>query len=157
MTTKKNSQRKRCGIMFTDKTLTQQSHANETNINKIMARYKSTGIMTHEKNNKGSYGDFSNVVTYQEALHKIAEAEQMFMDLPATVRQQFANDPAYFLDYVQNPVNRKNLEDMGLIEKIEPDLYGKTPPSSTAPAQQSLKEEEAPPATKKQKDTQSSP
>ncbi len=101
-------------IFFRDKSLTQQQFGNESNINKIMERYQRDGVIDHLNNYNGNYGDFSNVNSYQESLHQIAEAEQMFMQLPSQVRKEFDNDPVAFVEFASNPANIDKLIELGL-------------------------------------------
>lgn len=100
---------------------TKQSFKDECDINKIMKRFKKT-VGTDYLNRfqgylDGRYGDFSEVADYRSALHQVRQAEEVFMALPAKVRGRFSNDPAQFLDFVQNPNNAEELVSLGLATK----------------------------------------
>jgi len=115
------NRQERVQLNFTLPTRTKQAFKDECDINKIVERFKQTqgpdfldklaGYVT------GTYGDFSNIPDYREALDQVKKAQQMFDALPATVRKEFDNDPAYFLDFCQNPDNNNKLLEMGLLSK----------------------------------------
>lgn len=93
---------------------TKQSFKAECDINAIMARYIKTGVIEHTARYAPQYGDFSDVKSYQEALHAVQEADAMFMSLPAQVRAKFDNDAGKFLDFVQDPSNVDEMGKLGL-------------------------------------------
>lgn len=66
---------------------------------------------------KPMYGDFSELPDLQEAMNAVREAEAMFMDLPAEVRERFGNDPVKLIQFVQNPDNLDEAEKLGLVPK----------------------------------------
>ena len=96
---------------------TKQSFADECNINKIIAKFRKTGMISHLKATGGHYGDFTGVTDYRQALDAIREADASFATLPADIRRRFDNDPAQFLQFVSNPENAEALKDMGLVPK----------------------------------------
>ncbi len=104
---------------------TKQSMGDECDINLIMAKYVKTGHLSHVNNHGASY-DFASGVSYHEAITLVTEADQMFAELPAQTRGRFANDPAGFLDFVQDPANEAEMREMGLLapetteEAVEP-------------------------------------
>ena len=99
--------------------ITEQSHKRETDINYILEDYKRTGFMKHAKENQGRYDDIS-VQDFQDAMFKVTEAQNMFNELPGGIRKEFDNNPARFLDFVQNPDNAQKLVDMGLAVAVTP-------------------------------------
>ena len=96
--------------------LTRQSFADETEINKILQRYRQTGVIEHVRAVQGRYGDFSMVPDYQTALNKIISAQEMFMSLPANIRSRFQNDPGEFLAFANDPKNEEEMIELGLIK-----------------------------------------
>lgn len=100
---------------------TKQSFAEESNINIIMRRYEKTGVLDHFNRHQGDYGNFLNAPDYHTALNGIRAAETAFMELPAGVRSKFQNNPAAFLDFVQNPDNLEEMVEMGLAKPLEAD------------------------------------
>lgn len=118
---------KRVQKEFKKPSRTQQSFKAECDINKIMERFKkSTGaeyLNRYQGYLSGEFGDFSEVGDYRTALEQVERARGVFMALPAKVRSQLANDPAEFLDFVQNPANSQALIDMGLAnpKQVQPE------------------------------------
>mgnify|MGYP000064304778 CR=1 FL=1 len=108
-------ERERVAVKPVGESLTQQSMAAETDINRIMKRYEKTGLLEHVNNYQGDYGDFTAAVDYHTALNQVMAARDMFMSLPASIRGEFANDPGLFLDFVEDPANRAKMEEMGLV------------------------------------------
>lgn len=97
--------------------LTKQEFLEESDINVIIARYRKTGVLPNTFGNVGSFGDFSEVTNFQDAMIKIQDAEDLFMSLPADIRYKFDNDPGKFLDFADNPENQDKLVEMKIIEK----------------------------------------
>lgn len=99
-----------------DKVLTEQSHKQMCEINNILRKYQKTGVIEHVNKHKPSYG-FASSVQFQEAMETVTVAQQMFDDLPSGLRNRFSNDPAQFLDFVQNPENEEEMIKMGLANR----------------------------------------
>lgn len=118
--------------------LTHQSLSQECDINVIMARYEKTGVIDYVQSRSPQYGDFSQVRDYRENLEMIINAQESFMALPAHVRLRFNNDPAQFLDYVQNPENIDGIRELGLLKDTssvvpKPNGEGSTPEGQETP------------------------
>lgn len=110
---------------------TQAQFKDECDINRIMKRYKNTGIPPAARRG-GVYGDFSNVGDYREALEKIQEAEEDFASLPSEVRSRFKNDPGRLIAFVSDPKNADEAVKLGLVapkvaEKTEKDVAAPAP------------------------------
>jgi len=93
---------------------TKQSFAEESNINVIMKKYEKTGLLDHLNTHEGNYGNFIGYADYHSSMNAIREAGEAFMTIPAGVRAKFGNDPALFLEFVQNPDNKEEMIKMGL-------------------------------------------
>jgi len=115
ITVKKALERHKGSVIDTGEGLTEQSHKQETDMNYILRDYKRTGFIRHAKENQGRYDDIS-VQDFQEAMFTVANATNMFNELPANIRKDFGNDPASFLGFVQNPDNQAKLQEMGIIK-----------------------------------------
>ena len=115
MVIKKALERHKGSTVDTGEGLTEQAHKNECDMNYILRDYKRTGFIRHAKDNQGRYDDVS-VQDFQDAMFIVAEANNMFAELPAAVRKDFNNDPAAFLGFVQNPENQEKLQSMGIIK-----------------------------------------
>lgn len=98
--------------------LTRQEFADECDINKIMASYEKTGVISHQNQRQPLYLDLENVPDLAEAMQIVDTAKTAFMTLPANVRREFDNDPVQFVQYVQNGDDEalKRLREWGLAE-----------------------------------------
>ena len=112
-------------IKFTQPSLTQQHSKDQVDINNIMKRYIKTGVLDHVAKYQPQYRD-NNATDYQESMNIVIKADEMFSELPAQARKHFDNDPAAFLDFVQDPANHDKLHELGLTDA--------PPPSAPAPA-----------------------
>ncbi len=100
--------------------ITKQSDALKSDINQIMARYITHGVVPLVGATP-TYGDFSNVDDYHTALNKVKAAQDSFMELPAAVRGHVDNDPGKFLDMVFDADRSQELVDLGLIPERIPE------------------------------------
>ena len=105
------------GITFTEPTKTQQQFEEECNINSIVKRYRETGVITHLAHENPLYGDFSEVLNYQDALSIVIDVEAKFEALPASLRKRFDNDPAQMLEFLQDESNYEEAVELGLLAK----------------------------------------
>lgn len=96
---------------------TKQSFADESNINTIMKKYEATGMLDHLNKHDGQYANFIAAPDYHTAMNAIRDAGEMFMEIPATIRAKFDNDPAQFLKFVQDPDNLDEMREMGLAHR----------------------------------------
>ncbi|AXL14730.1 internal scaffolding protein [Microviridae sp.] len=99
--------------VFTQPSMTQQHFKNECDINQIMAKHIRTGILDHVNKYEGVYHEITPP-SFHQAMDTIATANTMFEELPSKVRDNFKNDPARFLDWVQDPANKDKYHEMGL-------------------------------------------
>lgn len=109
---------KRVVYVNDEPSLTKQSFSDECDINVIMARFEKTGVLTSENAQSPRYGDFSDVIDYDESLRVVMEAEEAFMALPAKVRARFQNDPSEIIEFVRDPANLQEAVSLGLIEPV---------------------------------------
>jgi len=94
---------------------TKSEFHDECDINKIMARYRRTGVLPEYAHQAAAqYGDFSQIPSFAEMQHKIIAANELFGALPAIVRKQFDNDPGQFLEASQTAEGRSLLVKLGL-------------------------------------------
>lgn len=93
--------------------MTKQEFKDETDINKIMARYQRTGAIDHFAKWSPSYGEFS-ACDLQTAQNIVIRARQMFADLPSSIRN-LTESPEGFLKFVQDPQNAPKLVELGLV------------------------------------------
>lgn len=119
--------------------MTQQQFAAECDINNIMKKYDSTGLITHLAKRPAMYGDFSQIQDYQAMLDTIRYADEAFMTLPASTRQRFENDPQKLLTFLHDPKNYDEGVSLGFLKPRDPvtapaknanDSTNATPPKS---------------------------
>lgn len=113
----------------TEPSMAHQSFKDECDINNIMAKYVSTGLLEHQRAHQGRYGDFCDAPSYHEAMNQVAAVTQMFDALPAPVREHFGNDPADFLAAAGDPERQQELVELGLV-----DNQSQIVPPGTVPA-----------------------
>lgn len=91
----------------------QQQFKNDCDINIIMDRFEKNNALDHVSKHQPEYG-FTNPQTYHESLNIITQADSMFNDLPAKLRDEFANNPQAFLQFVQDPKNADRAKELGI-------------------------------------------
>lgn len=96
--------------------LTKQSDAVDCDVNVLFKRFERTGQLPNMIVRDATYGDFSNVPTYQEAVEVVRRADEQFQALDVSLRNRFDNDPSKFLAFVTDPANVDSLEEMGLLK-----------------------------------------
>ena len=119
------------GIVFEEPSLTDQSQYKDTDINNIVRRYQTTGLL----DSPGAvsfetlqYGDATLLPDYQTALDLVNSVESEFSSLPSEVREKFGHDPMQLLEALQDPTKQQMLQDIGLLSKpVDPTLVPKEP------------------------------
>lgn len=114
--------RKRVQLFCNDKSLTRQSFKAEVDINSIVAKARTTGLVSHLTVKRPMYGDFASVPMYQNALNIVNFARERFDELPAIVRERFSNDPLRMLVFLSDPKNASEGVSLGLLEPKAKDL-----------------------------------
>ena len=98
---------------FRGESLTVQSDKHGADINQIVGKFVKTGIMPNVKVGQPMFGDFVNVMNYQDALICVAHVEQQFDALPAHVRDRFKNSPSELIDFLSDADNRQEAVELG--------------------------------------------
>lgn len=88
---------------------TKQTFKDETDINKILQRAEIKGTISHLNKHQAKYGDFSTYNFFENQL-MLARGSEIFDDLPAELRKEFAQSPAKFFKYVNDPANKDDLK-----------------------------------------------
>ncbi|QCQ85100.1 internal scaffolding protein [Blackfly microvirus SF02] len=104
-----------------DENLVQQHMAAECDVNTIMKRYENSGVLTHVQSQAAEFGDFYDVTDFKTGTERLMATQALFMELPASIRDRFNNDPAKFIDYATDEKNLEELRKMGLAEPLPPD------------------------------------
>ena len=102
---------------------TEQCHRDECDINKIIAKYDRTGVLNHVNDFEARYEDLTGL-DYQTMLNTVANANSMFEGLPSEIRNQFANDPAKFISFMDDENNNEQMYEMGLKQRPIPEQIG---------------------------------
>lgn len=131
-------------------TRTKQSMKEECDINFIVAKFQKTGLIEHQRQHEGQYGEFAEI-DYHEAMNIVTTAQEMFLTVPSSIRKQFNNDPGAFIDFALNEDNREKLVEMGLVEPTRPPVPGlppvDPPPTTGSPTTPAADAPATPPAT----------
>lgn len=119
MFTSAYSEKKKVVVNFPEKGLTKQNFKKECDINHIMAKFQKTGAIEHRNAYQGQYGDIP-AITFHEAMNLVLDAQEQFMSLPSSLRKRFSNDPAEYLDFVQDSANLDEMVKLGLANAPSP-------------------------------------
>lgn len=110
------------GIVFEEPSLTDQSQYKDTDINNIVRRYQTTGLL----DSPGSvpfetlqYGDATLLPDYQTALDLVNSVQTEFASMPSEIREKFGHDPMQLLEALQDPTKKPMLQEIGLLSKDE--------------------------------------
>lgn len=105
---------------FNKNSLTKQSFKDECDVNMIMKKFKkicgADYLSVFQSLQGGSFADFSNVKTLQEAMALMDDVCKVFEALPAKVRAFFENSPEAFASFVNDPSNDAKGVEIGLYE-----------------------------------------
>lgn len=99
-----------------DKGKTVQSEREEADINKIIARFEKSGSIARINSKEPFYGDVSMFDGLADAKMKIQEANELFMDYDAKVRERFDNDYVKFIEFLENPDNLDEAISLGIAQ-----------------------------------------
>ncbi len=102
------------GLDVGSKSRTKQSGKEECDINNIVATYVRTGLATHLAAGVPQFLDVSEVGDYRTALENVRAADKYFLGLPAAVRAEFQNDPALFIEALQDPNAAERIREIGI-------------------------------------------
>ena len=103
-----------------DEVRVEQSHVKECDINEIVRRHGKDLVQQSVSLMQSQAFRFDDVTgnDFQEAMEKVTKAQESFDSLPSKVRREFDNNPAKFMDFVQNPDNSQKLVEMGLAQRL---------------------------------------
>lgn len=116
---------------------TQQEFKEEVDINRIMKKAL-LGAEFPADVKVGSYGDFYDAPTFQQAMEIQSQAREQFEALPAQVRERFANDPAKFLAWVHDP--KTTLEEANELGLLKEEASARLAAEEAARAAQAVKD-----------------
>lgn len=102
--------------------MTKQEMAHDTDINVIMRKWVSQGVIPGTGGREARYGDFSSGMSYHDSLNSVIEMQTTFEALPALVRKACDNDPGKFLDMCEDESRIDELKALGLVEESLPPM-----------------------------------
>lgn len=103
---------------------TQAHLAQRTNVNYLMKQYRQTGKMPDPAHLLERQQVFMNCVglgDFAAIQQQIVDAGRAFMGLDPRVRAKFRNRPENLMEWLGHEENRKEAEELGLIEKRSPE------------------------------------
>jgi len=117
----------------TSKSKTEQSHKDDCDINKIVKRYRQTGILgnPNNKTRQPMYGDFTNIEEYQTIQNRLIQATDEFALLNSDLRAKFGNNPANLVEYLSNPDNLDEARQLGILPTIQAESGLEATPSTS--------------------------
>jgi len=111
---RKSNDRKVFYDYYPERSKTKSEFHKDSNINRIMAKYKRTRTFDPLILRDMKYGDFASGSDFAEMSMKVLDANFEFMNLPANVRSRFDNDPGQLLDFLADPANNEESIKLGL-------------------------------------------
>lgn len=103
---------------------TEQSHKRITDVNYIIKQYDKTGLIIHQNKIEAQYGDMTGD-DYKTMLDTVIKAQNAFDELPSKIRKRFNNSPEEYLRFFEDPDNRDEAKQLGLIRAdSHPDTDG---------------------------------
>lgn len=92
-----------------------QSEKDSCDINLILRKFKTTGVMSNVNTNSPLEVSFDEVVDFHSAMTQVASAQQAFATLPSALRKRFSNDPGELLAFLGDSSNRDEAIKLGLV------------------------------------------
>lgn len=121
--------RRRVSVNGFSETKTQQHHLVDVNLPQMMIKYKRDGYFSHLAKNMAAFGDFAEVVDFQDAQNVMANAATEFEHVPPAIRARYGNDPIAFAEAAIDPENKQILMEMGFDASYLPDPALVRPPT----------------------------
>lgn len=134
------NERLRVDVSFLDEhgdpleSMTKQQFKDECDINNVLKKYDSTGLITHVNKTQARFGDFTEVNEYQESLNIVIAAQAAFDALPSALRKRFANDPGLYVEFVTNPENEAEMIRLGMAKERPQAAPAPAPAPAETPA-----------------------
>ena len=114
---------------------THQEFKEECDINTIMQRFSDTGLLTHVARFQGKYGDFGSGQEFHDHMNVATSAQEMFMTLPAELRDLFDNDVGAFLTWTES-ATEEEMREVGLLPAQRPAEEPPPPAEDPSPAEE---------------------
>lgn len=105
------------GELVATPSMTKQQFAEEADINTLVKRFNLTGQLPQD-HRMPTYADFEGILTFQDAMNAVVEAQEAFYELPADLRSRFGNDPGQYVDFCSNEKNRDEAIKLGILKPV---------------------------------------
>lgn len=99
---------------------TKQSYQDQCDVNIIVKQFSGNGLFTHTAKTIPRYADVSESGDLLQAYQAVEAAAEEFGDLPAEVRAVAENNPVRFLQMLEDPQQRAELMEAGLVDQVTP-------------------------------------
>lgn len=100
--------------------MAKQSFKDECDVNRIMAKALKGQPVSWLNPKEPRWGVDVTGVDFRESMDVVAKSIEMFDQLPSAVRKKFQNDPAQFLEFIDNKDNEEEIYKMGLAKRAPP-------------------------------------
>lgn len=125
------------GLTFSKPSMTEQSHKLSCDINTLVNRFQSTGVLGDPSQYREMfYGDFTNVGDYRDQQQRLAEIRQSFEALPSETREAFGNDVGRLIEAFNDPSKVDLLVKHKLLRAAEPAATPLNPVDTTLSPEQ---------------------
>lgn len=124
-------------ISFASQGRTRQEFADDANMRLMIQKYRAGQQPPQIHEGQSFFGSFENQGDFQESMNRVREAEELFLQLPARVRDAVGNSPDEFIGAISDPTRVKHLVELGLGVIPSPPLNpaGGVEPSTGPPAE----------------------
>lgn len=107
----------RPALSFDKPTLTEQHHRESCDVNYIIDVFQRTGKIA--PGNSCFYEDISDRPDdLLECMNVVRRSQEIFASIPSNIRARFDNDPVKLLSWINDPGNRKEAGELGLLSKV---------------------------------------
>lgn len=100
-----------------DVRLTSQAPREQVDINTIVKRMEAGQMLDSRILREGVYADVSDMGDLAESIQKVQKAWDDFMELPASVREKFDNNPTKLIDFLNDEKNRDEAVALGIVNE----------------------------------------
>lgn len=116
---KRSNGTRRVQTQIEGESMTQQQFAQACDLKTIIKQRSQLGIPLEIPNDPfdGAIQDFTSSNDYRENLHRVMQAQDAFMALPAQIRKKFDNDPAELISFLEKDENYDEALKLGLLKE----------------------------------------
>lgn len=96
--------------------MVKQAEADASDINQIVQKYVTHGVMPRSNPQAPLYGDFTDVGSYYDCVNRVMTIQEDFDRLPSAIREACLNDPGKLLEALEEPEKLEELVKLGMPE-----------------------------------------